>query len=125
MAAGPNANLPRYRLSSFVPSNWVPLLPVQLKGPAGETISRLRRGAVLQPDGSQQVYRALGDVLNAEPTLLLFDEEVPREGVKVTRQFERTRWIGGSTLLWVGLRKQVGRGEGSSALRFDEAEAAI
>jgi len=45
---------------------------------------------------------------------------VPREGVKVTRQFERTRWIGGSTLLWVGLRKQVGKGEGSSALRFDE-----
>jgi hypothetical protein len=59
--------------------------------------------------------------LNAAVNLRLFDEEVPREGVKVTRQFERTRWIGGSTLLWVGLRKQVGRGEGSSALRFDEA----
>jgi hypothetical protein len=26
-------------------------------------------------------------------------------------------------LLWIGLRKQVGRGEGSSALRFDDASA--
>ena len=52
----------------------------------------------------------------------MFDEEIPREGVRVTRQFERTRWIDGTTLLWIGVRKQVGKGEGSSALRFDDAE---
>ena len=65
--------------------------------------------------------RAHGELLNARARLALFDEEIPREGVRVTRQFERTRWIGGSTLLWVGLRKHVGKGEGSSALRFDSA----
>ena len=76
---------------------------------------------MLAPDGTNVVRHAQGELLNAAAKLALFDEEIPREGVRVTRQFERTRWIGGSTLLWVGLRKQVGRGEGSSALRFDDA----
>jgi hypothetical protein len=76
---------------------------------------------MLATDGSNVTRHAQGELLNAAAKLALFDEEVPREGVKVTRQFERTRWLGGSTLLWIGLRKQVGRGEGSSALRFDDA----
>jgi hypothetical protein len=32
---------------------------------------------------------------------------------------EEARWIDGSSHLWVGRRKGVGRGEGSSNLRFD------
>ena len=61
--------------------------------------------------GSIRIRHAQGELLNAAAKLALFDEEVPREGVKVTRQFEHTRWIGGSTLL-VGRasRKQVGEG---------------
>ena len=110
--------LPRYRLATDVPVNWTPLLPQRVTDPPS---LRLVRAAMLAPDGTNVIRRAQGELLNAAATLRLFNEEVPREGVKVTRQFERTRWIGGSTLLWVGLRKQVGRGEGSSALRFDEA----
>jgi hypothetical protein len=30
------------------------------------------------------------------------------------------RWIDGSTCVWTAFRKEVGRGEGSSALRFDQ-----
>jgi hypothetical protein len=110
--------LPRYRLATDVPVNWTPLVPQRITDPPS---LRLVRAAMLAPDGSNVIRRAQGELLNAAPTLRLYNEEVPREGVKVTRQFERTRWIGGSTLLWVGLRKRVGRGEGSSALRFDEA----
>jgi hypothetical protein len=98
-----------------VPSNWTPLLPQRID----ETSLRLVRASMLAPDGSNVARHAQGELLNAAAKLALFDEEIPREGVRVTRQFERTRWIGGSTLLWVGLRKEVGRGEGSSALRFD------
>ena len=75
----------RYLLSSTVPENWIPLLPVQLPADAGKVISRLKRGAVLQPDGSQLVHHAQGQALNAAGTLLLYDEEVPREGVHVSR----------------------------------------
>ena len=112
----PSASL-QYRLATDVPSNWTPLLPQRID----ETSLRLVRAAMLAPDGTNVVRHAQGELLNAVAKLALFDEEIPREGVRVTRQFERTRWIGGSTLLWVGLRKQVGRGEGSSALRFDDA----
>lgn len=107
---------PRYRLATDVPSNWTPLLPQRTANPPS---LRLVRAAMLAADGTNVPRRARGELLNVAAKLALFDEEIPREGVRVTRQFERTRWIGGTTLLWVGLRKAVGRGEGSSALRFD------
>jgi hypothetical protein len=116
----PPSGLPQYRLATEVPSNWTPLLPQRVADPPS---LRLVRAAMLAPDGTNAIRHALGELLNAAAQLQLFDEEVPREGVKVTRQFERARWIDGGTLLWVGLRKQVGRGEGSSALRFDGVEA--
>jgi hypothetical protein len=114
---------PHYRLASEVPAHWIPLLPVQLAQPDGRVQSRLRRGAVLLADGSQQVRRAQGRVLNLDPTLLLHDEEVPREGVRVTRHYQLARWVDGSTHCWIGQRKSVGRGEGSSGLRFDRVES--
>jgi hypothetical protein len=54
--------------------------------------------------------------------LLQGDEEVPREGARVTRSYQYSRWIDGSTHLWIGRRKRPGRGEGSSGLRFDVVE---
>jgi hypothetical protein len=114
--------VPRYVLSSRVPRNWIPLLPVQFTGPGGTVISRLKRGAVLLPDGSQQTQHALGTILNTAGPLLLHDEEVPREGVRVTRHYKMTRWIAGETFVWAANRKEVGRGEGSSGLRFDTLE---
>ena len=105
-----------------MPPNWIPLLPVQLTDPvSGRIVSRLRRGAVLQPDGSAKIHAALGQVLNAAQPLLLYDEEVPREGVHVTVRRRLARWIDGSTHVWTAYRRGVGRGEGSSGLRFDQA----
>jgi hypothetical protein len=114
--------LPRYLLSTTVPKHWIPLLPVQLRE-EGRVVSRLRRGAVLQPDGSHEIHRAEGRILNKDPRLLMFDEEVPREGIHVARHYQFARWIDGSTWAWMALRKVVGRGEGSSGLRFDSVEA--
>ena len=36
--------------------------------------------------------------------------------------FQYARWIGGTSFLWLGRAKHVGRGEGSSDLRYDVAE---
>ena len=118
-AARPAQAPPRYRLSSRVPGYWIPLLPMQTRGADGKVISRLRRGAVLQPDGSQRVHRALSDALAASGELLLFDEEVPREGQHLTRRRVVARWIDGSTWMWTAFRKEIGRGEGSSGVVFD------
>lgn len=111
---------PRYLLSSTVPAHWIPLLPIQVKDATGKVITRLKRGAVLQPDGTQQVHRAMSEALDAAGPLLLYDEEVPREGQHVTRRRVLARWVDGSTWLWTGFRKQVGSGEGSSGLVFDQ-----
>jgi hypothetical protein len=119
------ADLARYLLSSQVPPNWIPLLPVQVPNPgfentAGQILSRLKRGAVLQPDGSGKVHSAVGDVLRSIGGQLLYDEEVPREGARITRERRMARWTDGSTWLWTSFRNQVGTGEGSSQLKFDQ-----
>jgi len=104
----------RYRLATEIPDYWVPLLPVRTKQGL-----RLKRGAVLKTDGSPEPVHALGRILESGHELSLFEEEVPREGVRVTRSYQFTRWIDGSSHSWVGRRKGVGRGEGSSGLQFD------
>ena len=103
------------------------LLPVQIQTDANDATKlavRLVRGAVLKPDGSQQIVRSQGRILNpdSKAPLAFYEEEVPREGARVTRNYQFARWLDGSTHLWMGRRKQVGRGEGSSGLRFDTAE---
>jgi hypothetical protein len=122
-AAAPTEAPPRYLLASRVPSHWIPLLPVQSRDQDGKTISRLRRGAILQPDGSQRVNRALSEALKASGELLLYDEEVPREGQQLTRSRVIARWTDGSTWVWTAFRKEIGRGEGSSNLVFDRLDA--
>jgi hypothetical protein len=114
----PHAALPRYVLSSTVPDNWIPLLPVALSD-QGKLVSRLKRGAMLQPDGTRKVNLARSAVLGALARSLLYDEEVPRAGVRITRRRRQTRWSDGSTWSWTAFRNQVGTGEGSAGLRFD------
>ncbi len=120
-AANAGGPLPRYQLSSSVPENWIPLLPVQIQvAPNGPLLSRLKRGAVLQPDGSNTVHSAHSETLNSLGTALLFDEEVPREGTHITRRRRMARWIDGSTWVWTAFRNEVGSGEGSAGLQFDD-----
>jgi hypothetical protein len=52
----------------------------------------------------------------------LYAEEVPREGVTVTRTVRHTRTASGRTLVWTARRARPGRGESSSGLRFDRLE---
>jgi hypothetical protein len=121
-----STRLPRYLLASEVPRNWIPLLPVQVPNPLqpntpGQILSRLKRAAMLQPDGTTiTIHSEAGDILRSVANLLLYDEEVPREGARITRQRRLARWSDGSTWLWTGFRSHVGQGEGSSALRFDQ-----
>ena len=120
-SADPSAT-PRYRLASTVPDNWIPLMPIQTRDAGGQVVSRLRRGAVLQPDGSAVLHRALGRILNAANPLEVYDEEVPREGLSLALGRRLVRWTDGSTCVWTAYRRHIGRGEGSSGLRFDQVE---
>ena len=110
-----------YQLATSVPDNWIPLLPVQSDGEL-----RLRRGKVLKGDGLKFV-EASGQILNPEGSnsqmLSIYEQEIAREGIQVTRYYQLARWLDGSTHLWLGRCKRVGRGEGSTGLGFDTAES--
>ncbi len=104
-----------YKLATDVPDNWVPLMPVRSK----EGL-RLRRAKMLKLDRLTEPAGALGQILHAnQGALAIFEEEIPREGIRVTRHYQLARWQDGSTHLWIGRKKKIGRGEGSSGLKFD------
>jgi hypothetical protein len=105
-----------YKLATEVPDYWVPLVPVKRT-----TGLRLERAKLLKLDGKEEFVAAQGAILDGGSTnrLDLFEEEIPREGIRVIRNYQLTRWHDGSTHLWIGRRKRVGSGEGSSGLRFD------
>lgn len=116
---------------SSVPENWIPMIPVHVAGDNRET--QLQRAAMLRiiecdpnlnpppPVPVRPRTTLLRHGLDQEEAsgYLLHEEEVPRAGARVTQSFQRTRWRDGRVLVWLGVRKQTGRGEGSSGLAFD------
>lgn len=117
-----------YRLATEVPDYWIPLVPVRANdGSVALRRGVLRRGAATAPGVTAshpdtQPSQPRGRVLVPGAPLTLLDEEVPRAGARVTRSWQYARWVDGSTHVWVGRRKEPGRGEGSSGLRFDSLE---
>lgn len=114
-----------YLLQTRVPENWIPFIPVKV--PLSDREIQLQRSRML---------RVIEDVA-ATPSILprtellqvgikeskpyfIHEEEVPRAGVIVSRTWQRARWYNGKVYTWIGRRKQTGRGEGVSNLRFDQ-----
>ena len=109
-----------YRLATQIPDYWIPLVPVRDED---RRSVRLKRGRLLaSTEGGTTLPAPVGRILEPGTPLSLFEEEVPRAGARITRAWQLARWTDGSTHLWVGRRKQPGRGEGSSGLRFDVME---
>jgi len=118
--SAPPAGL-RYTIETEVPLNWIPFVPVTLDAARGEIA--LERGAMLDatvqpPEPILPVGRILRPP--AAPYRVR-EEEVSRAGVRVVRVACRTRWIDGSTHLWIGRMRRAAAGEGSSGLLFDSA----
>lgn len=116
----------KYSLMTSVPENWIPFIPV--KPPAGDINNReiqLQRAAMLRtlPGAADTPkIRPRGTILghNFDSTYFVHEEEIPRAAVRVTRSFQRARWHDGKVCVWLGRRKQTGRGEGNSGLAFDQ-----
>jgi hypothetical protein len=105
----------RYTLGTDVPHNWHPFIPVHV--PDSNRSVQLQRAKL--PGPSRELY---GQVLRVASPYYLNEEEVPRAGKMVSRAFQRARWPGGSTFLWLGRRAATGHGEGSSGLAFDQVD---
>jgi hypothetical protein len=102
-----------YVLGTTVPKNWIPFVAVHAEGSVSEI--RLQRARMVGGEPPR------GWILR-EPKSPYFieEEEVPRTGAYVDRSWQRARWLGGKTFIWVGRRKTAGRGEGWSQLVFDQ-----
>ena len=100
-----------YRLMTAAPPHWFPL---ELES----GLPRRLRLALLAP--STGVPRGL---LLPAPGGVIREEEVPREGVRLLRERVLACSSNGTTYIWTRRRREVGRGEGSSGLMFDEVEA--
>jgi hypothetical protein len=115
-----------YLAMTSVPEQWIPFVPVHLDG--NNRKIQLQRAAmprILEGDSSKPrkvrprtVLMQLG--LNKKEPYFIHEEEVPRAGIRVTQSFQRTRGHDGQTFVWLGVRKQTGRGQGSSGLAFDK-----
>lgn len=116
----------RYRVMNSVPEHWIPFIPVHVDGSVRET--QLQRAALprlLEGDPNPPVKVRPRTALlrqNLPKAYFIFEEEVPRAGVTASQAYQRTRWTGGKVFTWLGVRKQTGRGEGWSGLRFDTLE---
>ncbi len=126
-----------YRLMTPVPDHWMPFVSVPLptQGSLARFATELERRPMIPfhrageaPFDDSDLAHPRGLILRADPggdvrtdRLRIAEEEIPRDGVVVTRRFQLARTSSGGTVLWVGRRKQAGQGEGSSGLKFDIA----
>jgi hypothetical protein len=116
-----------YDAMTSVPENWIPFISVHVTNSNRET--RLQRAAMLRilegdpaptPDKIRPQTTSLRFGIETKESYYINEEEIPRAGIKLTKSYQRTRWNDGKVFLWAGMRKQTGRGEGSSGLAFDQ-----
>ncbi len=118
----------RYQIVNSVPEEWIPLVPVHLDGSNREiqlqraALPRILRNDPGKPRRIEPRTSLMREGLERTPKEAYFihEEEVSRAGAKVHSSFQRTRWYDGRVYTWLGIRKQVGRGSGSSGLAFDQ-----
>ena len=117
----------RYEVMNSVPENWIPFVPVHVDGSNREIqLQRASMPRVIENDPAKPVkikprtsLLREGLDLPVAQKYFVFEEEVPRAGARVNQAYQRTRWTDGRVVLWLGARKRIGRGEGSSGLAFD------
>ena len=114
----------KYTFMTSIPWNWIPFIPVHASElvPGHEKDYKqivYRRAALLNPLLGTPI-KPNSRLLNEVQIRYYVDESIiPRTGIIYTEQFQRTAWFTGREFLWLGRKKRVGTGEGSSGLRFD------
>lgn len=120
----------RYEVMNTVPENWIPFIPVHVPGSNRKiqlqraSMPRIIENSTTPPEKVKPRTSLLRQGLEQTPARAYFvhEEEVPRAGARVGQAYQRTRWTDGRVVVWLGARKRVGRGEGSSGLLFDRLE---
>jgi hypothetical protein len=121
----------RYQVMSSVPEQWIPFIPVHLPGDVRKiqlqraSLPRIIEGGTPLPAELSSVHPRtvlLREHLDGsgDRRYFIHEEQVPRAGTRLTQSFQRTRWRNGRAVVWLGVLRETGRGEGSSGLAFDQ-----
>ncbi|QNU68629.1 hypothetical protein EHE19_009635 [Ruminiclostridium herbifermentans] len=105
-----------YKLVSEIPQHFFPLVPKAPITPASKP-EHIYQMLLMSSD-----LKPFGEILNSSDDINISQEEIPAEGIEVTRNYMVTRCDDGKTLLCRIKQKKTGRGEGSSGLEYDKAE---
>jgi hypothetical protein len=110
-----------YRLMTDVPPHWVPFVPVHDEGSLRAVV--LVEAVLPRPDSAGELHTVepRSSVLRELRGAPLHEEEVPPDGVVVTRRWFLARSADGGRHVWAGRSVRTGRGPGSSGLEFDVA----
>ena len=117
----------KYSLMTTVPWNCIPFIPVHttkfLSDPANNPPTNahieLQRGAMIDPKTEEAIRPNSRLLSEVQGSYYIDESEVPRSGVIVSEKCRRIAWHNGRIFLWIGRKKSVGAGEGSSGLKFD------
>lgn len=128
-----------YTLGNTVPENWIPFIPVHLRNQnrkiqlqraamprlfrdrfeAVRPRTQLMRFGFQAAPESEIVPKVNPTAQMQQEPYYIFEEEIPRSGIRLNARYQRARWYGGQIFNWLGYRKTIGRGEGASGLEFD------
>jgi hypothetical protein len=103
----------QYILGTTVPANWIPFIPVHVENNSAEIrLQRAKLPAAKAPMGA----------LLTEKSAPYFIEEktLDSSGLLVSRTPQLARYINGASCLWIGRKKEAGKGLGWSNLKFDQ-----
>jgi len=111
-----------YVLATSSPDYLIPFVKVSLDTPEG-TITRLQRAAILSGSDNRTPTPSLpiGRLLE-NPNLSLLEEEVPRNGIRLIRQFQHARGRNGSGWLWLTRRKAPANEQSWIGLHYDQVQ---
>ena len=133
-----------YLLQSTVPFNWIPFIPQRLSNKDDKTSPFFQDGReIILRRGKMPCYLYNGNGYNLESVrpqgsimrpevktdrsgkkkenpMFIHEEAVQATGIRLTKNYQRTRWICGKTYQWLGIYKRQAQTEASSGLVFDE-----
>ncbi len=119
-----NSDKQTYSLIRTTSPNWIPFIP-QRDSTSNANMLQLAAIPYVNIDNAMVLTEPASTIikdLNANQNIQknkIFNEEIPRSGIIVSKKWKRSRGADGKIYTWLKKTKKVGRGETSSSLKFD------
>lgn len=136
----------KYTLQSSVPFNWIPFVPQRLKKTDNNDTFLFGGREMILRRGKMPCYiwhkekedvkidmipvRPLSSILRqgivqqnnqcSESPLFFHEEAIQTTGIRIVKNYQRSRWINGASYNWLGLYNRISKTESNSGLEFDK-----